>query len=667
MRVRALGVALVLAVGTVLGLQGQGPPGSRVVVVAGEVSTLTAWKAGGPGFEQVWRATPRTADEDFAARRAEVFGSPAESAAAVADVDADGSNDLVVLDSYGITVYGRTPAYYALPALQGATALAVLDADGDGTLDFVTQRSRGGSATLEAFRRTPGGLASLWSRQVRGPARSLTAGDVNGDGQQELLTAADTVTILKRNGAAWDVAAELPTANATTVALQVADVDRDGRNEILAGGTSGRLSVFKFRKAGERETYPVAWLSGFLAAPELVGRSGVGLPLATVYGVAVADVNGDSYPEVVVSTLETGWVGHKDILSSSRTLVFEFDGRGDFVQKWASGYVEAGAGGRALAGDIDGDGVSEIVAGRQVYRRAAGGAYQAGAQVCPSCTAGLIGDLPDLREPSATRVVPIYWSVANGMIPQGDTVDVAFTLLSPWAAAKQVTVTVTSPNARLAVANGVVAVPEIPANGRVTTPAVKVTANEGKEPAQLDVEVAAGGVRQTVSASLYVASPLPVYDAANLDARIAQALKVARDENRRVLIQWSGRTDPAGRALIRTESAGALAQTLLYEYAVVRADVAGNGRLASRYKAGVKPGSLPVLTVLDAQGTVIGSQPASAFKGAGGPATFDAAKVNAYLLKFKPVYVNAEPLFTAALSQAKKDQKTLFMWFGAPW
>jgi hypothetical protein len=254
------------------------------------------------------------------------------------------------------------------------------------------------------------------------------------------------------------------------------------------------------------------------------------------------------------------------------------------------------------------------------------------------------------------------------MIPQGDAADVSFTLFSPWAAAKDVTVTVTSPNAKLTVANGVLNVPAIPAAGRVTTSAFRVTVNEGKEPAQLDVEVMVGGLRQTASRSLYVAPPLPAYDAANLDARIAQALAVAKDENRRVLIQWSGKADPAGKALVQAETKGDLAHTLLYEYAVVRADVTGNGAIASRYKADVKPASLPFLTVLDAQGKVIGSQPASAFKAGAGPAaTFDDKKVNEYLLKFKPEYVNAEPLFTAALGQAKKDQKTLFVWFSAPW
>jgi hypothetical protein len=669
MRVRVVCAALVLAFGAVLVVQGQGPPGSRVVVVATDPSTaLTAWRAGGSGFEQVWRAAPRTADQDLATRRAETFAVSGDAAPVVADIDADGVNDLVVLDPYGITTYGRAPAYYPLPVVHDSAALAVVDADGDGTLDFVTQRIKSGAAILEAFRRTPTGLVSVWSRQMRGYATALAAGDVDGDGQKELITAYDALTILKRKGAAWDVAAELPTANSAVRALDVADVDRDGKNEILAGGTSGRLSIFKYRKSAGRESYPVVWQSGFLAAPDLVGRGGAGAPLVSVPIIAVADVNADKHPEIVVSTSEMGRVGDKDIPPSSRTLVFEFDGRGDFVQKWASGYTGTIGTVKVVAGDLDGDGVAEIVAGKDVYRRAAGGGYQAVGPLCPSCTAGVIGDLPELREPSASRVVPIYWSLANATIAQGETADVAFTLYSPWSEAKDVTVTVTSPNAKLTVASGVLRMPSVPANGRVTTPAFKLTANVGKEPAQLDVEIAVGGLRQTVSRALYVAAPLATYDAANLDARIAQALGVAKDENRRVLIQWGGKADSAGKALTQAETKGDLAQTLLYEYAVVRADVTGNAAIASRYRADLKPASLPFLTVLDGQGKVIGSQPASAFKAGGDPAAaFDDKKINDYLLKFKPVYVDAEPLFTAALTQAKKDQKTLFMWFSAPW
>jgi hypothetical protein len=670
MPTRAWCAALVLVFGAVLAVQGQAPPGSRAVVVTGDASgALTVWKAGGTGFEQVGRTAPRTADEDFAKRRAEAFTTSGDAAPIVADVDGDGSIDLVVLDPYGITVYGRTPVYFSLPAMHDSAALAVVDADGDGALDFVTQRIQGGSAVIEAFRRTPAGLVSLWSRPMTGYRTAFVSGDVDGDGEKELLTANDTVTILKRNGATWDVAAELPTPNAAVRAIEVADVDRDGKNEIVAGGLGGRVSVFKFRKSAGRGTYPVVWQSAFLAAPELLGRGGVGLPSAYVYGIAVADVNGDRHQEIVVSTLETGRLGDKDINSPSpRVLVFEFDGRGDFVQKWASGYGAQSGAARLVAGDVDGDGVAEIVAGRDVYRRASGGGYQAFGQVCPTCTVGAIGNLPELREPAATRVVPLYWSLANGMIPQGDAVDVTLTLFSPWGEAKDVTATVTSPNAKLTVTNGVLKVPTVPAKGRATTSAFRLTANDGKEAAQLDVEIAFGGVRQTVSRALYVAVPLPTYDAANLDARIAQALAVAKDENRRVLVQWSGKADPAGKALIQAETKGDLAHTLLYEYAIVRADVAGNAAVASRYKADVKPVSLPFLTVLDARGTVIGAQPASAFQaGSGAAATIDDRKLNEYLLKFKPEYVNAEPLFTAALSQAKKDQKTLFMWFSAPW
>ncbi len=50
----------------------------------------------------------------------------------------------------------------------------------------------------------------------------------------------------------------------------------------------------------------------------------------------------------------------------------------------------------------------------------------------------------------------------------------------------------------------------------------------------------------------------------------------------------------------------------------------------------------------------------------GKTAAYDTGKVSAFLTKFKPAYVKAEPLLTAALSEAKKDQKTVFLWFTAP-
>jgi hypothetical protein len=41
--------------------------------------------------------------------------------------------------------------------------------------------------------------------------------------------------------------------------------------------------------------------------------------------------------------------------------------------------------------------------------------------------------------------------------------------------------------------------------------------------------------------------------------------------------------------------------------------------------------------------------------------------MNEFLSKYKPVYEKAGPLFTEALSRARREDKVLFLWFSAPW
>jgi hypothetical protein len=136
-----------------------------------------------------------------------------------------------------------------------------------------------------------------------------------------------------------------------------------------------------------------------------------------------------------------------------------------------------------------------------------------------------------------------------------------------------------------------------------------------------------------------------------------------------VLVQWGSNADAASRALIQSIlKSGDVSRTLLYEYEVVRAETKGNERVAAKYKGSGGPIAPPSLTVLDAAGKVLATQAALPFKGTGtGAAAYDGKKLNEFLAKFKPAYVNAEPLLAEALSRAKREQKTLFVWFSAPW
>ena len=170
-------------------------------------------------------------------------------------------------------------------------------------------------------------------------------------------------------------------------------------------------------------------------------------------------------------------------------------------------------------------------------------------------------------------------------------------------------------------------------------------------------------------ASARAAPPLPTYDASNLDARLAEASANARGNNRRVLVMWGSNADEASRSLIELAVRNAeVSRKLQYEYDVIRADPAGNDALAARLAADVKAGALPRLTVLDADGRVVANEAAATLTAGGtGPAAPDPRQVVSFLTKHQAPPLNAETLLAGALSRAKKEQKTLFLWFSAPW
>jgi hypothetical protein len=170
-------------------------------------------------------------------------------------------------------------------------------------------------------------------------------------------------------------------------------------------------------------------------------------------------------------------------------------------------------------------------------------------------------------------------------------------------------------------------------------------------------------------ASARAAPPLPTYDASNLDARLAEASANARGNNRRVLVMWGSNADEASRSLIELAVRNAeVSRKLQYEYDVIRADPAGNEALAARLAADVQAGALPRLTVLDADGRVVANEAAATLTAGGtGPAALDPRQVVSFLTKHQAPPLNAETLLAGALSRAKKEQKTLFLWFSAPW
>jgi len=175
------------------------------------------------------------------------------------------------------------------------------------------------------------------------------------------------------------------------------------------------------------------------------------------------------------------------------------------------------------------------------------------------------------------------------------------------------------------------------------------------------------------------APPKLYNETADARAQLDAALKAAAEDDIRVLINWGANDDDActkfqqdmnGRG--STNPAYEVIRTKLSnEYRYVRVDVGKldkNQDLAATYGVTLSAGALPHLTVLDKQGKVLAQQPALPLAAApGGPTVYDPEKIAAFLKQHQVAPVAAEPLLAAALTEARKDGKYVFLWFSAPW
>jgi hypothetical protein len=90
--------------------------------------------------------------------------------------------------------------------------------------------------------------------------------------------------------------------------------------------------------------------------------------------------------------------------------------------------------------------------------------------------------------------------------------------------------------------------------------------------------------------------------------------------------------------------------------------------VAKEYGVTVRGGDLPALAVLDTDGKVLARTPGTAFRSDADPAAHDPAKIAAFLKTHQaPSPPDAQPVFDAALQQTKREGKSLFVWFSAPW
>jgi hypothetical protein len=174
-------------------------------------------------------------------------------------------------------------------------------------------------------------------------------------------------------------------------------------------------------------------------------------------------------------------------------------------------------------------------------------------------------------------------------------------------------------------------------------------------------------------------APRKIYsETADAKAQIAAALKIAAQDGIPVLINWGANDDENctkfqqalyGGTPSISPAAQQMRQKLSSEYRLVTVDVGHldkNQDLVKAYQVSLEAGALPHLTVLDGTGKVLAQQSSRDFA-AGGPSAFDSEKILTFLTKYQSPAPDAAPLFRAALEKGKREGKTVFVWFSAPW
>jgi hypothetical protein len=237
---------------------------------------------------------------------AEIFLDPvlAPLFAPASDVDQNGLVDLIVaqMDASWIEVCQFQPSGAATTVpvdLGGGTTSAVVrDLDGDGLVDAAGTlwKEQTVGVRLGSGPAIFGGFGSLARLNVGIAPRALAAHDVTGDGQLDLVCVnSGDVSILTSLGSEF-VGAKGTPAGAGLKALAVADLDLDGRADVVATDPAASyLCVFRGQSDGT-----------LALADELSLAAQAEEPLPG--GMALADFDGDELIDVALGLEDTGQV-----------------------------------------------------------------------------------------------------------------------------------------------------------------------------------------------------------------------------------------------------------------------------------------------------------------------------------------------------------------------
>jgi len=182
------------------------------------------------------------------------------------------------------------------------SSIAVVDLTRSGSLDLVVANFAAGSVSVFMHGASPGTYQTAVSVATGGQPNQVASGDINGDGKPDLVLADASATggaiVLFQdpaNPGKFLAPMTLAVSANSAAAVTIGDLNGDGAPDIVAAtsdanGNNGAIYVF-YQNATTRGTFlaPVTVPAG--AQPE---------------AVRIADVNGDGLPDIVVANLDPG-------------------------------------------------------------------------------------------------------------------------------------------------------------------------------------------------------------------------------------------------------------------------------------------------------------------------------------------------------------------------
>lgn len=278
-----------------------------------------------------------------------VFSHPTDAVPSkilTGDFDNNGHLDIAVLFSSSRLALLRgngdgtlqAPLYYTLPVQSFLNDFVGSDFNGDGRMDLAVA-SRDTNSVFIFLANSDGTLQEPVSYPVRKWPGRLAANDLNGDGKVDLVVVDPTegsllqrdMTTLQGNGDGTFTVVGKGKVNVVPEWAAVADINRDGKQDLIAYDYQGTLSValgngdFTYQSP---LNYPAISNSAF-------------------NGASVVDLTGDGFPEVLSIT-------------SGGILVFSNNGQG--MLRYTLNQITAASSQYVATADFNRDGLADVAA-----------------------------------------------------------------------------------------------------------------------------------------------------------------------------------------------------------------------------------------------------------------------------------------------------------------